>query len=225
VHKERSPWVHGGDSAARDALSSSGRARHPNRAHASGVGLATDDAKPVRVGDYVQTPDGRHGYVWTALPAPDRHRPSTHDPLVLVRIEEDDPLAETVEEWFEASACTPIRHVHGSQVRCEAVENGWRCTRWAARTVTTIPQDERSRVRCDDSSDGSPSMPTEQRASCWQHLAVAVFWAEQRSGHGRSTVSITLPVGGSHERPLDVEHVSFHQAGANPTPIQNRYRG
>lgn len=60
----------------------------------TGNGLVTEGFRPVGVGDYVRIPDGRYGYVWT-VSATGRTSGERAKPAVLVRIEEDDPAAET----------------------------------------------------------------------------------------------------------------------------------
>lgn len=180
----------------------------------TGNGLVTESLTAVNVGDYVRIADGRYGYVW-AVSTPGRTSGERTKPAVLVRIEEDDPAAETVPEWFDASECAPICHVHGSRERCEAVEDGWRCTRWAARTVSAILPDERFSAQCEKDGHMPPGAADERRAVCWRHLAAGIVWAEQRVV--QDSVRIGLPEGGSYERPLDIEKVSFGQADTNPS--------
>lgn len=182
----------------------------------TGNGPVTETLTAVDVGDYVRIADGRYGYVWAVSTTGTSGEWAKA--AVLVRIEEDDPAAETVPEWFDASECAPICHVHGSRERCEAVEDGWRCTRWAARTVSAILLDELWDARHED-GQAWPGVADERRAVCWEHLAAGIVWAEQRVA--QDSVRIGLPEGGSYERPADIEKVSFGQGhGASPsTPV------
>lgn len=73
--------------------------------------------------------------------------------------------------------------------------------------MSAILLDERWDALRED--DHAPPGVVERRAVCWQHLAAGIVWAEQQMASGG--VWIALPEGGSHERPVDIEKVSFGQ--------------
>ncbi|MGH8933444.1 MAG: hypothetical protein ACRDZO_23110 [Egibacteraceae bacterium] len=147
--------------------------------------------EPVQVGDCVYTSAGTAGRVNAAW---------HHRGVPYVTVSEDHGVDPPGDMPHRAENCVAIHGPHGSRQRCDARhDRAGRCARWAARTVTVWQTDEHGHPVVDEDGYQLAGTVTE-RAVCWDHLAAAVDWAEQRYG---PTFELRLgaPTGGSTEPP------------------------
>jgi hypothetical protein len=177
------------------------------------------EAKPAAVGDFVTTVEGLYGRVlkerWDHGTGIAAARSSGRQLLVVV--EEEDEHA--VERWVLAGECWAEHGPCGSYEVCQAVDSGARCGRWAVRSVTAIPLNDRGGELCDADGYALDGFVPERRAVCWQHLPAAVFWAGLRFGHGRTGVCLGDVAGGSRQQPDGFEAMSLSGLG-QPACVQ-----